>query len=112
MGRWSLWSGTRSGGQQQRVAVARAIANRPRAILADESTAELDSHRGRQVMELFAKVAREQGAGGIVVTPDQRALNVFDRIYEMEDGGMFESNHENHGVTKIQLLKALDANLY
>ena len=87
-----------SGGQQQRVAVARAIANRPRVILADEPTAALDSHRGRQVMELFAKVAHEQGAGVIVVTHDQRALDVFDRIYEMEDGGMLESNHENQGV--------------
>ncbi len=77
-----------SGGQQQRVAVARALANRPSVILADEPTAALDSHRGRQVMELFAKVAHEQGAGVIVVTHDQRALDVFDTIYEMEDGLM------------------------
>ena len=89
-----------SGGQQQRVAVARAIANRPKVILADEPTAALDSHRGRQVMELFAKVAHEQGAGVIVVTHDQRALDVFDRIYEMEDGRMFESDHASHGVAK------------
>ena len=75
-----------SGGQQQRVAVARALANRPSVILADEPTAALDSHRGRQVMELFAKVAHEQGAGVIVVTHDHRALDVFDTIYEMEDG--------------------------
>ncbi|MCL4129948.1 UNVERIFIED_CONTAM: hypothetical protein GTU68_000360 [Idotea baltica] len=89
-----------SGGQQQRVAVARAIANRPKVILADEPTAALDSHRGRQVMELFAKVAHDQGAGVIVVTHDQRALDVFDRIYEMEDGIMLESSHESHGVAK------------
>ncbi|HRX82342.1 MAG: ABC transporter ATP-binding protein [Planctomycetaceae bacterium] len=75
-----------SGGQQQRVAVARALANQPSVILADEPTAALDSHRGRQVMELFAKVAHENGAGVIVVTHDQRALDVFDTIYEMEDG--------------------------
>lgn len=75
-----------SGGQQQRVAVARALANNPDLILADEPTAALDSHRGRQVMELFAKVARERGAGVIVVTHDQRALDVFDRTVEMEDG--------------------------
>jgi putative ABC transport system ATP-binding protein len=77
-----------SGGQQQRVAVARALANRPSVILADEPTAALDSHRGRQVMELFARVAHGQGAGVIVVTHDHRALDVFDTIYEMEDGLM------------------------
>lgn len=75
-----------SGGQQQRVAVARALANKPNVILADEPTAALDSHRGRQVMELFRKVAHEQGAGVIVVTHDHRALEVFDRTLEMEDG--------------------------
>lgn len=75
-----------SGGQQQRVAVARALANDPSVILADEPTAALDSHRGRQVMELFARVAHENDAGVIVVTHDHRALDIFDTIYEMEDG--------------------------
>jgi len=75
-----------SGGQQQRIAVARALANRPSLILADEPTAALDSIRGRQVMELFRQVAHEQNAGVIVVTHDHRALDVFDRALEMEDG--------------------------
>jgi putative ABC transport system ATP-binding protein len=75
-----------SGGQQQRVAVARALANNPSLILADEPTAALDSHRGRQVMELFRKVAHERRSAVIVVTHDHRALDVFDRTYEMEDG--------------------------
>ena len=75
-----------SGGEQQRVAIARALANRPSVVLADEPTGALDGRRGRQVMELFARVAHEQGAGIIVVTHDQRALQVFDVIYEMEDG--------------------------
>jgi len=75
-----------SGGQQQRVAVARALANEPELILADEPTAALDSHRGRQVMELFRKVAHDRGAAVIVVTHDHRALDVFDRHLEMEDG--------------------------
>lgn len=77
-----------SGGQQQRVAVARALANNPSIILADEPTAALDSQRGRQVMELFTQVAHEHGAGVIVVTHDHRALDVFDTTYEMEDGVM------------------------
>jgi putative ABC transport system ATP-binding protein len=75
-----------SGGQQQRVSVARSLANQPSLVLADEPTAALDSHRGRQVMELFRKVAHEQGAAVLVVTHDHRALDVFDRILEMEDG--------------------------
>ena len=84
-----------SGGEQQRVAVARALANRPSVILADEPTAALDSVRGRQVMELFRKVAHEQNAGVIVVTHDQRALDVFDRALEMEDGMLVQQKKEN-----------------
>jgi putative ABC transport system ATP-binding protein len=75
-----------SGGEQQRVAVARALANRPSLLLADEPTAALDSVRGRQVMELFGKVAHEQDTAVLVVTHDHRALDVFDRTLEMEDG--------------------------
>ena len=74
-----------SGGQQQRVAVCRALANQPAVILADEPTAALDSHLGRQVMELFRDIAHKHGTAVIVVTHDQRALDVFDAIYEMED---------------------------
>jgi putative ABC transport system ATP-binding protein len=77
---------TLSGGQQQRVAVARALANQPSLILADEPTAALDSVRGRQVMELFRKVAHERRSAVLVVTHDHRALDVFDRTLEMEDG--------------------------
>jgi putative ABC transport system ATP-binding protein len=83
-----------SGGEQQRVAVARALANRPSLILADEPTAALDSVHGWQVMELFAKVAHEQNAGVIVVTHDHRALDVFDRTLEMEDGQLRKSAHK------------------
>jgi putative ABC transport system ATP-binding protein len=82
-----------SGGEQQRVAVARALANRPSLILADEPTGSLDGVRGRQVMELFAKVAHEQNAGVIVVTHDHRALDVFDRTLEMEDGKLRKSHN-------------------
>jgi putative ABC transport system ATP-binding protein len=84
--RADAYPNTLSGGEQQRVAVARALANNPSLILADEPTAALDSVRGRQVMELFRKVAHEQQAAVMVVTHDHRALDVFDRTLEMEDG--------------------------
>jgi len=73
-------------GQQQRVAVARALANRPRILLADEPTAALDSAMGRKVMELLRDAARKHDAGVLVVTHDHRAMDVFDRIWVMEDG--------------------------
>lgn len=75
-----------SGGEQQRVAIARALANRPSVLLADEPTGALDGPRGRQVLELFRMVAHDQGAAIIVVTHDHRTLDVFDAIFEMEDG--------------------------
>lgn len=75
-----------SGGEQQRVAVARALANQPSLILADEPTAALDGKLGRQVMELFLRISREHQAAVVVVTHDHRTLDVFDRIFEMEDG--------------------------
>ena len=75
-----------SGGQQQRVAIARALANTPELLLADEPTAALDSVMGRKVMELLKQVAHEHNTGVLVVTHDHRAIDVFDRIYVMEDG--------------------------
>ncbi len=82
-----------SGGEQQRVTVARALANQPSLILADEPTAALDSTRGRQVMELFRDVAHRHGTGVVVVTHDHRALDVFDTVYEMEDGTLKRASH-------------------
>ncbi|WP_137150932.1 ABC transporter ATP-binding protein [Devosia sp. FKR38] len=75
-----------SGGEQQRVAIGRALATRPALILADEPTAALDSVRGRQALELLRDAARRNGAAALVVTHDQRSLDLFDRVIQMEDG--------------------------
>jgi len=85
---------TLSGGEQQRVAIARALANRPSLVLADEPTAALDRDRGRVVMELFRRVAHDQGAAVLVVTHDHRALDVFDTLLEMEDGRLIEAGQQ------------------
>ena len=75
-----------SGGQKQRVAIARALVSRPKIILADEPTAALDSKSGREVVELMQQLAKEQGCTILMVTHDNRILDIADRIIHMEDG--------------------------
>ncbi len=75
-----------SGGQKQRVAIARALVSHPKMILADEPTAALDSKSGHDVVELMRQLAREQGSTILIVTHDNRILDVADRIIELEDG--------------------------
>ena len=75
-----------SGGEAQRVAIARALANRPQVILADETTAALDSERARVVMDLLRQVAREQQAAILVVTHDEKIFDRFDRMISLRDG--------------------------
>ncbi|MBD2440418.1 DevA family ABC transporter ATP-binding protein [Nostoc sp. FACHB-110] len=75
-----------SGGQKQRVAIARALASHPKIVLADEPTAALDKKSGRDVVELMQKLAKEQGCTILLVTHDNRILDIADRIIYMEDG--------------------------
>jgi putative ABC transport system ATP-binding protein len=75
-----------SGGQKQRVAIARALAAQPRLVLADEPTAALDKQSGRDVVDLMQGLAKEQGSTILLVTHDNRILDVADRLVEMEDG--------------------------
>lgn len=81
-----------SGGEQQRIAIARALANRPALILADEPTAALDSVRGRRVFEHFKRVASELGTAIISVTHDHRSLDLVDRVLEMSDGRLIPAS--------------------
>ena len=75
-----------SGGQKQRVAIARALASSPKIVLADEPTAALDKKSGRDVVEIMYKLAKEQGCTILLVTHDNRILDIGDRIIYMEDG--------------------------
>jgi putative ABC transport system ATP-binding protein len=78
--------GQLSGGEAQRIAIARALANDPRIILADEPTAALDSQRAGAVMDLLRKVAEEQRSAVIVVTHDEKIFNRFDHVFALRDG--------------------------
>jgi putative ABC transport system ATP-binding protein len=82
-----------SGGQKQRVAIARALVGQPKLILADEPTAALDKQSGRDVVEILQSLAKEQGCTILLVTHDNRILDVADRIIYMEDGRLVD--HSN-----------------
>ncbi len=75
-----------SGGQKQRVAVARALVGNPEIILADEPTAALDKDTGLQVVQLLKRLGEERGTTTLMVTHDNRILDMSDRIISMEDG--------------------------
>lgn len=75
-----------SGGQKQRVAVARALVNGPRIVLADEPTAALDKQSGREVVDILQRLAKQQGCAILLVTHDSRILDIADRLITLEDG--------------------------
>ena len=83
-----------SGGQKQRVAIARALVAHPAIVLADEPTAALDSKSGRDVVNLMQKLAREQGSTILLVTHDNRILDIADRIVHLEDGRLVTNSQK------------------
>lgn len=94
-----------SGGQKQRVAIARALANGPRLILADEPTAALDRESGRDVVELLRNFAKEQQATILMVTHDNRILDVADRIVNMVDGRVISDVAVAESMSIVEFLR-------
>jgi putative ABC transport system ATP-binding protein len=88
--RIQYYPGDLSGGQKQRVAIARALVGQPKLILADEPTAALDKQSGRDVVEILQSLAKEQGCTILLVTHDNRILDIADRIIYMEDGRLVD----------------------
>lgn len=85
---------TMSGGQNQRCAIVRALANRPRLVLADEPTGNLDSQSGREVFAMMREMCRDLGVTFIMVTHDDRLAQQADRILMITDGYLLEVTHE------------------
>jgi putative ABC transport system ATP-binding protein len=75
-----------SGGQKQRVAIARSMAGNPPVILADEPTANLDSHVGSQILSLFHDLAKRDNRGLLIVTHDPKVRTIADRVIQIRDG--------------------------
>jgi putative ABC transport system ATP-binding protein len=94
-----------SGGQKQRVAIARALVRQPKIVLADEPTAALDKTSGREVVDLLHNLAKQQGCAILLVTHDNRILDVADRILTLEDGRI-SSFASGIGANTEQLLAA------
>lgn len=82
-----------SGGERQRVAIARSFINDPDVILADEPTANLDTARAYEVVQLIAKEVRSRNKAAIMVTHDERMLKDCDRVYRIEDGVLKEEKN-------------------
>jgi putative ABC transport system ATP-binding protein len=84
-----------SGGQQQRVAIARALANDPPILIGDEITGELDSKTGFEVMEIVARLNREQGTTIVYVTHDPRMAKFAHRLIQLRDGHIIKEGESN-----------------
>jgi putative ABC transport system ATP-binding protein len=88
-----------SGGEQQRVSIARALANQPPVILADEPTAPLDSERALAVVRILNQMASQYQTAIIVVTHDEKIIPTFKRIYHIRDGRTVEESGEGRDIS-------------
>lgn len=97
-----------SGGQRQRVAIARALVGKPKIILADEPTAALDKKSGRDVVDLLRKFAREEQSTILMVTHDNRILDVADRIVNMVDGRIISDVVVSEAAAICEFLRRIE----
>jgi putative ABC transport system ATP-binding protein len=97
-----------SGGQRQRVAVARALVNRPKLILADEPTAALDKDSGRMVVNLLKELTTQEGCTVMMVTHDNRILELADRVVSMVDGTIKSDVVLRDAVMICEFLRSVD----
>ena len=91
-----------SGGQRQRVAIARALVSKPKILLGDEPTAALDKESGRAVVKLMQELAKEQQTTIIMVTHDNKILDVADRIIIVEEGRLANEQQEEAFLNKMK----------
>jgi putative ABC transport system ATP-binding protein len=77
-------------GERQRVMIARALSTDPKLVLADEPTGSLDTHRGREILELLVEVCRERNAAVLLVTHDPQAMAFADHVYALRDGRLVD----------------------
>jgi len=91
-----------SGGQRQRVAIARALVSKPKIVLADEPTASLYKQSARDVVELMQELAKTQGTTTIMVTHDNKILDVADRIIIVDEGKLAGKEEEEEFVRKMR----------
>ncbi|MGH2481819.1 MAG: ABC transporter ATP-binding protein, partial [Ktedonobacteraceae bacterium] len=75
-----------SGGEQQRVALARALVHRPRFVIADEPTGNLDSTTGRAIVSLFREIVQSMGLGLLIATHDSTVMDAAERVVRIQDG--------------------------
>ena len=94
---WTTFRSISPARQKQRVAIARALVRRPKVILADEPTASLDRKSGREAVELMQSLVRQQGCAILMVTHDNRILDIADRILSLEDGRLMSFRQRTYG---------------
>lgn len=96
-----------SGGEKQRVAIARAFMNNPNVILADEPTASLDGERGRQVVKMISKEVKKHNKAAVMVTHDERILDLVDAVYRIENGSIYNMSKYDSQLAKNEASSTL-----